>query len=47
MKNMFSRRTARGRAGEVKTWVTKHLHLSEEDLVTVAELACAEPGCPQ
>ena len=46
MKNMFARRTASGRAGEVKAWVTKHLDLSEEDLVTVAELACVEPGCP-
>ncbi len=46
MKNMFARRTAPGRAGEVKAWVAKHLDLSEEDLVTVAELACVEPGCP-
>tara|TARA_Y100000589_G_scaffold172919_1_gene164170 strand:+ start:1587 stop:1844 length:258 start_codon:yes stop_codon:yes gene_type:complete len=46
MKNMFSRRTARGRAGEVKAWVTKHLDLSDEDLVTVAELTCIEPDCP-
>tara|TARA_B100000674_G_scaffold495314_1_gene522363 strand:- start:6409 stop:6672 length:264 start_codon:yes stop_codon:yes gene_type:complete len=48
MKGMFSRRTARahGRAGEVKAWVTKHLDLSDEDLVTVAELTCVEPGCP-
>ena len=45
MKNMFSRRTANGRAGEVKAWVTKHLALSQEDLVTVAELACVEPDC--
>ncbi len=46
MKNMFARRTAPGRAGEVKAWVAKHLALSGEDLVTVAELACHEPGCP-
>ena len=46
MKNMFARRTANGRAGEVKAWVTKHLVLSQEDLVTVAELACVEPDCP-
>ena len=46
MKNIFARRTASGRAGEVKAWVTKHLYLSEEDLVTVAELACVEPDCP-
>ncbi|MEM7522280.1 MAG: hypothetical protein AAF360_00660 [Pseudomonadota bacterium] len=46
MKNMFARRTAPGRAGKVKAWIAKHLALSEEDLVTIAELACAEPGCP-
>ena len=46
MKNMFARHNARGRAGEVKAWVAKHLDLSEEDLVTVAELACVEPDCP-
>ena len=46
MKNMFARHNARGRAGEVKAWVAKHLDLSEEDLVTVAELACIEPDCP-
>ena len=46
MKNMFARHNARGRAGEVKAWVAKNLDLSEEDLVTVAELACVEPGCP-
>ena len=46
MKNMFARRTANGRAGEVKAWVTKHLALSQDDLVTVAELACVEPDCP-
>ena len=43
---MFARRTANGRAGEVKAWVTKHLALSEDDVVTVAELACVEPDCP-
>ena len=46
MKNMFAQRTASGRAAEVKAWVTKHLDLSEEDLVTVAELTCNEPDCP-
>ena len=46
MKNMFSRHNARGRAGEVKAWAAKHLELSEEDIVTVAELACVEPDCP-
>ena len=46
MSIMFSRRTARSRAGEVKGWITKHLNLSDEDIVTVAELTCVEPGCP-
>ena len=45
MKNMFARHNARGRAGEVKAWIVKHLKLSEDDLVTVAELACVEPDC--
>ena len=46
MKNLFARRTAPGRAGEVKAWVAEHLSLAQDDLVTVAELACHEPGCP-
>ena len=46
MKNLFARRAAPGRAGMVKTWVTECLGLTEADLVTVAELACHEPGCP-
>ena len=46
MKNLFARRATPGRAGEVKAWVTERLRLTEADLVTVAELACHEPGCP-
>ena len=46
MKNIFARRTAPGRAGEVKGWVTEQLGLTEGDLISVAELACHEPGCP-
>ena len=30
----------------VKDWITKRLGLSDDDLVSVAELACHEPGCP-
>lgn len=30
----------------VKTWVSEHLDLAENDVVTVAELACHEPDCP-
>ena len=46
MMNLFARRAAPGRAGMVKTWVTECLGLTGADLVTVAELACHEPGCP-
>ncbi|QPH53314.1 hypothetical protein [Pontivivens ytuae] len=46
MKNLFARRAAPGRAAEVKAWVIQHLALTDDDLVTVAELACHEPGCP-
>ena len=46
MKNLFARRASPGRAGEVKVWVTEHLGLAEADLVTIAQLACHEPGCP-
>jgi hypothetical protein len=47
MKNLFARRTPPPeRAGDIKVWVSKHLKLGEDDLVTVAELACHEPGCP-
>lgn len=46
MKDLFARRRAPGRAGEVKAWVAEHLALKEADLVTVADLACHEPGCP-
>ena len=46
MNNLFTCRTAPGRAGAVKGWVTECLSLAEADLVSVAELACHEPGCP-
>ena len=46
MRNLFTRRPAPGRAGMVKGWVTGRLGLTEADLVTIAELACHEPGCP-
>ena len=44
--DLFARRRAPGRAAAVKGWVAAHLGLSEADLLTVAELACHEPGCP-
>ena len=46
MNNLFTRRTVPGRAGAVKGWVTECLSLAEADLVSVAELACHEPGGP-
>jgi len=46
MIDLFTRRTAPGRAGQVKIWITEHLSLAQTDLVTVAELACHEPDCP-
>jgi hypothetical protein len=46
MTNLFARSRAPGRAALVKGWVTARFALSEADLVSVAELACHEPGCP-
>ena len=46
MKNLFTRRAAPGRASMLKGWVTGRLGLTEADLVSIAELACHEPGCP-
>lgn len=47
MKPLFSRSKAPpGRASMVKGWITERLGLSDADLVSVAELACHEPGCP-
>ena len=46
MMDLFTRRAPPSRAGMVKGWVTERLGLMDADLVTVAELACHEPGCP-
>jgi hypothetical protein len=47
MKNLFSRSKAPpGRASMLKGWITERFGLSDADLVSVAELACHEPGCP-
>ena len=43
---LFSRRRNPGRAAAIKRWVAARLGLDEADIVTVAELACHEPGCP-
>ena len=44
--DLFKRRKSSGRAGSVKAWVIEGLGLDEDDVVTVAELACHEPDCP-
>ena len=46
MRDIFTRRAAPGRSARVKGWVTERLGLTDADLVTLAELACHEPGCP-
>ena len=46
MNNLFNRNKTPGRAALVKGWVIDRLRLSDADLVSVAELACHEPGCP-
>ena len=46
MRDLFTRRAVPGRSGRVKGWVIERLGLTEADLVTLAELACHEPGCP-
>ena len=46
MRNLFTRRGSPGHASQVKSWASQYLVLTETDLVTVAELACHEPGCP-
>jgi len=46
MKSLFNRSKAPGRAALVKGWITERFGLSVADLVSVAELACHEPGCP-
>ena len=44
--DLFNRRKTSGRTGLVKAWVIDGLGLNDNDLVTVAELACHEPDCP-
>lgn len=47
MKTLFSRSKAPpGRASLIKGWIKERFGLSDADLVSVAELACHEPGCP-
>ena len=44
--DLFKKRKTSGHGRIVKGWVTQRLGLTEDDVVTVAELACHEPGCP-
>jgi hypothetical protein len=43
---LFNRRRPSSRATTVKTWVSAHLALTPEDVVSIAELACRDDGCP-
>ncbi len=44
--DLFNRRKAPGQAGSIKAWVIEGLELNDDDVVTIAELACHEPDCP-
>ena len=46
MINLFTQRKAPGQGRIVKGWISEHFCLTEDDLVTLAELTCHEPGCP-
>lgn len=30
----------------IKSWVSEILHLDEDDVITVHESSCVDPGCP-
>lgn len=34
------------RAQRIKGWVRRHMRLGPHSLVVIAELPCADPGCP-
>lgn len=36
----------RAKSADIKGWVRELMDLSDETTLTVAELACREPGCP-
>jgi len=47
MKTLFSRiKAPPGRTSMLNGWITECFGLSAADVVSVAELACHEPGCP-
>jgi len=35
-----------GAANQMKTWVREALALSEDSVVTISEVNCRDPGCP-
>lgn len=47
-ENPLAPRTNRfqARSGEIKRWVREVLGLPDDTLITVAELACSDAGCP-
>lgn len=48
MFNLFKRRPPPDpeQVARIKGWVAAHMTLGEADHVSVSELACHEPGCP-
>lgn len=47
-ENPLAPRTNRfqARSGEIKRWVREVLGLPDDTLITIAELACSDAGCP-
>jgi hypothetical protein len=43
---LFDRRRASPHAALVKDWVAERFALTPEDVVSIAELACRDGGCP-
>lgn len=48
MRNLFKRRPPPDpeQVARIKGWVAAHMTLGDEDHVSVSELRCHEPGCP-
>ncbi len=48
MFNLFKRRPPPDpeQVSRIKGWVATHMTLTDDDHVSVSELACHEPGCP-
>ncbi|SEB05943.1 hypothetical protein [Rubrimonas cliftonensis] len=43
---LFGRRRASPNAASVKAWVEARFALGPDDVVSIAELACRDDGCP-